>query len=304
MAGVDRPHKDISVIPKPLEIDENYWKHDPDYLRQLNTIQLYIKGELSQYVDLFLLHGSMADGNYRRGWSDVDTFVVVSASTMNDPDSLVDMRARCHEIREMIDKMAPLQHHGLMVVTDASLLDYPSTYLPTEVLMESLDMIGNAKEFNIHKRPFNSDALLRDLYNRENLAIESIKTGYFKHHSRNGKYLEIPFRNRRDNMYQLHYFLGYTMTLPALVLSGIGMPTRKSESFDKARCLFSSCAWELVEKATEIRNEWQEREYPGYTGNTIPDWVCETLRDDYMERFIALIRESIIALDNKKAYEA
>ena len=61
--------------------------------------------------------------------------------------------------------------------------------------------------------------------------LDAIKSGYFKHHSYRGKYLKIPIRSGRKEMYQLFYLLGFFNNLPSYYFSAIGKSINKKDSF-------------------------------------------------------------------------
>ena len=56
---------------------------------------------------------------------------------------------------------------------------------------------------------------------------------------------------------------------------------------------FSERAWHPIATMSLIREEWESREYPSYTGNAIPDWVQKSAGPDYISEFAFLLDEAL-----------
>ena len=98
----------------------------------------------------------------------------------------------------------------------------------------SFDIMEN-KEIKIYVEN-NLDNILKDgsyLKEMRLYFLDAIKSGYFKHHSYRGKYLKIPIRSGRKEMYQLFYLLGFFNNLPSYYFSAIGKSINKKRSFFK-----------------------------------------------------------------------
>ena len=119
-----------------------------------------------------------------------------------------------------------------------------------------------------------------------------------RHHKYNDSYLVENYENE-DAMYQLKYFLSILMTLPAYYLDAKGSPSYKRDSFEIVENDFPK-NWEIIEKATEIRNSWAKNETHPYEGNSIPTWVKEILGYDYFERAYNLSSEMLASLEETK----
>ena len=65
--------------PKCKEFDiKNYKKSDFEYLRPLDELKDYAEKKLKGNALGFYLHGSLATKDYIKGWSDVDTTIIIS----------------------------------------------------------------------------------------------------------------------------------------------------------------------------------------------------------------------------------
>jgi len=260
--------------------DKRNYDNDPGYLSHIQDMHRFVNENMSHLVSHFILHGSMATLDYSKGWSDVDTFVVVPASTLEDTKKLLELRRLSYEAHKFLYRVDPLQHHGLIYASECDLLAYPSHYLPAEVLKKSISMMDNSSTISLNIRDSKQECA-RGILSRVNLIRTSIETGVFRHHAYNGEYLFENYKNYQNGMYQMKYFLGTFSILPALLLSALGEPCYKGDSFSIARPLFSERAWEVVEKVSKIRQMWCEKESHPYMGNEIPGWLIEELGNNY-----------------------
>ena len=83
------------------------------------------------------------------------------------------------------------------------------------------------------------------------------------------------------------------MTVPAFYMDGIGKGCYKGDSFTLARPVFSDRAWRIIDRATEVRSEWEIREGVNFKGNAIPEWLQKILGENYIEDSLYLIEETV-----------
>ena len=83
------------------------------------------------------------------------------------------------------------------------------------------------------------------------------------------------------------------MTVPAYFMDGIEKGCYKGESFNLARPFFSDRAWEVINKASEVRSLWEDREGVEYKLNAVPKWVQDVLGNYYIEESLIIIEEAI-----------
>ena len=243
---------------------------------------------MKPFVSHFILHGSMATLDYCKGWSDVDTLVVVKSSTMNNFFKLLELRSISYEAHKLLYRIDPLQHHGLIFISEDDLDSYPSYYLPIPVLKNSVTLINEANTISVGYRE-SKEEMISGVMNRIKLIKSAQKEGVLKHHAYYGEFLLENYKNFENGMYQMKYYLGGISLLPTLILGVLGQECYKRDSFRLAKSLFSTEAWESVEKVERIRNLWPQKETHPYPNNKIPNWLQEELGKNYFffaEKFL------------------
>ena len=75
---------------KLLEFKESDYKNiDSEFLSPIISIQEYANKFLKEYLIDFLIHGSIATLDYSKGWSDLDTLIIIKTSTLRNPNKLI-----------------------------------------------------------------------------------------------------------------------------------------------------------------------------------------------------------------------
>lgn len=287
----DEGIKEVTIPSEGFD-KTTYTSQDADYRYSVVNFQKYVNDQLGEYISHCFLLGSLATLDYKRGWSDVDAFMVLKEETMLDSHRLNELRNLCLKAWPAFLEITPLQHHGFIVSCPKELKSYPSYYMPPEAFKGSIAMLeGQAPlSFKIRERGRGS---LRSLRGRERCLLEACKTGIFKHHPKNGVYLHGEFKHAHNNMYQLYCLLGYIMTVPAYFMDAINQPCYKGDSFQLARGHFSDESWSIIDRATQVRSVWEAEEGTGYIGNAIPVWLQDILGKDFMRDSLRLIQEAI-----------
>jgi len=282
----------------PININA-FLQNDVEYLRPIEKLYELVNGHLKSYLSYFFVIGSMATMDYKKGWSDLDTFMVVKDSVVKDPEQLHRLRQIAFDAWSNIFlKITPLQHHGFIVITESDLDDYTSKFMPPAVFDSALSLLDGSEEYIKFNTSFEDrTSIVTGLNSRINVYEDAIKTGVFKHHPKDGKYLKAHFMDSDDSMYQLFCFLGYIMMIPSLYMTGIGESCYKRDSFKLAKCAFSHSSWSLIEKASYIRSEWEKLEGTNYTGNAVPKWLMEILGENYIEESLNLVKEAVYNID-------
>lgn len=287
----------VSKSGRPYD-ESAYLREDTEYRRMVASHMEFVRVRISEHLTHFFLHGSLATLDYEKGWSDVDTFMVIQQETVTNGRRLLALRALCLESWELFLKICPLQHHGYIVATESDLLCYPSHYMPPPVFDLSLAILQGQGPARFHVCPGDNGAL-RSLVERRDTLHRAMKDGVFRHHPKNGVYLEAGYRNAQDAMGQLFALLGYVMTVPAFLMDALGRPCHKRDSFNRAKPLFSKQAWEIVERATEVRRVWALKEGNVYQGNVVPDWIRSILGTDYLEASYRLLDEAVVLVEKR-----
>lgn len=269
-----------------------YIAEDGEYRLKIAELLDFAQARMAPHLTHFFLHGSLATVDYAKGWSDVDTLLVLRDETVTDGKKLLELRNLCVESWALFLRICPLQHHGFILTTQSELLRYPSHYMPPPVLEESLAVLPNQGAVTFHVSAGEGGAL-RSLKERRDSLKEALEDGVLRHHPKEGIYLEARYKNAQNGMGQLFALLGYVMTVPAFLLDALGSPCYKRDSFARAKPLFSPGAWEIVEKSSTVREEWGKRESTRFTGNSTPAWLRQMLGSDYMEASCKFLEEAV-----------
>tara|TARA_B100000212_G_scaffold338925_1_gene316346 strand:+ start:725 stop:1783 length:1059 start_codon:yes stop_codon:yes gene_type:complete len=286
--------KDI-LYPKKYDASNYLLGKDKELLMKVDHIVNFIKSELIEDIENFLLHGSLATKDFSLGWSDVDSFMVIKSEVMKSPERLIDLRSKCLKIRNLFYEICPLQHHGIMAYSRYDVDNYMSSFLPLQALEESLELYSNKKLIfsKIDNEEIEASPGLGRIQYIFELTIKALETGEFPHHPYKGVPLMIEYRNHENAMQQLFWFIGTIMTMPAFLLTAINKPTLKKNSFILAKSIYSKDSWNLIEDASNVRNLWALEEGNKYVGNKIPHWLMSNFSKFYMSRFRDLLKESI-----------
>jgi len=288
----------VTKTGSPVSPDQ-YVRDDSEYRARVMALCGFIQRRLHPYLTHAYLHGSLSTQDYARGWSDVDTFIVIKQSVAVSSTLLVELRRACFEAWPLFLSICPLQHHGFIVATERDVSSYPSSYLPPTVIDSALSLLPGQQPLRFIPRGGPSGTL-RGLVQRRGALRAAVESGVLRHHPKDGVYLEAAYGNAENGMLQLFSLLGYLMTVPAYVLDARGQACYKRESFVHARELFSDGAWSVIERATAIRARWPELEGLTYTGNTIPVWVREMLGPDYFNDALRVLEEAVAGVTSSE----
>ena len=266
---------------------QTYLAHDPVYLSPIAELYNCVHERMKPFISKFFLHGSMATMDYCKGWSDVDTFVVIKKETLHNTSSLLQLRKHCADAYDYLLKMDPLQHHGLTYVTEYDLDYYPAIIMPPPVFDHAQSFIEGGEEIIFHLRDSQEESV-NAMYGTHNLFDNALKSGIFKHHAYQGEYLRTKYENADNAMYQFKYFLALVMSLPVIFLNSLGQYYHKRESFDRCKDILRG-EWAIIEKASKVRELWPENETIPFKSNTIPPWVQTIIGPEYFKEAFALI---------------
>jgi hypothetical protein len=269
---------DIAVSP----IDAK--DYDCEFLKPVLKIKEIVNS--TDTLEDLIIHGSIADLNYIKGWSDFDSTAIIRCDVINDIQKMNELRDISMLLHEEILKIDPLQHHGIQFITDKDLLIYPETYLPTVVYNSAKSLNDNLiLKFAIRDSKFEQVARFISTYQTFQKAV---KEGKLYHHAKDGICLEDNFKNYKNTMYQMKYYLSVIMILPSYFLNLKEIYCTKKDSFEICKDLITPKNWEIIEKATNVRNRWK-----GYSqiDNKIPGWVRKEIGENYFLQGYNLIEE-------------
>lgn len=237
-----------------------------------------------------VVHGSLATGE-EINYSDFDGLLIIKDEVFLDKDRLVSLAKVIHESRRIMHLIDPLQHHGWFVLTESDLKDFPSAYLPLEVLAYACSLIpvsGTDLRVVIKTKP--------DFYAPVKNMCRRIRKV-----SKSG--------NRPKTLYQLKSILSEFMMLPTLYIQARDQRgVFKKFSFIAAAADFNQSTWSIMDEVSKIRMEWPEFEsqielekfrkigyiwmkYRKKQGPAIPGSLAKKLNDDFYCRMAELANQ-------------
>lgn len=123
------------TISQPPKIDQKqYLTKDKKYLQPVVDLANYSNNTLSWAFHSLYVHGSLATLDYIKGSSDFDTFGIVRKEVANSKESLLKLREELRKVWEFLYKIDPLQHHGIMLISEQDLEFYPQPFFPPVIL--------------------------------------------------------------------------------------------------------------------------------------------------------------------------
>lgn len=226
---------------------EEYLSHDPKFLKPVINLKRFVEKHIRDALVDYYIHGSIATLDYVKGWSDVDTLMIIKKDTIAKPKDLLRLRTYAYESTKYFYHIDPLQHHGHFVLTDIDLLYYPQSYFPLLLFDYSLSFFNN-EEIIIYERDCEMERL--------NILWNTC------HYFREKYVVNKPI----TDIFELKMFLHILQLLPIAYLQANEQYCYKKYSFDSVKKEFSKKKWSIIEKATKIRSKWQ---YKGIF-NSIP----------------------------------
>lgn len=243
---VGKQAKIITIKKKFREAE--YLENDREYLAPLVFLSRYARDHFEKDVLGFYLHGSLSTMDYIKGCSDVDTLIIVAKHVIESPEKLLQLRRKVIKARRYFYSIDPLQHHGFYVIAEQDMLCYPQTYFPLILFDFSTEFFQKPDKLLFYERDSSlecKNALWDICY-------------YFRKRFLLG---DIP-----SDAFEMKLFLQILLLLPTIYLQTDGSFCYKKFSFEKARREFDKTLWNIVDRATEVRNAnlW------GYSGAMPP----------------------------------
>ncbi|MBS3096846.1 hypothetical protein J4480_05405 [Candidatus Woesearchaeota archaeon] len=247
-------YKDFSNIKKPegkckkikcKKFNFNdYNKEDSKYLEPVLELNSFAKDKLNGYLVDFHIHGSIATKDYIKGWSDLDTLIIIKKSVLGDAELLISLRDLLYKSKKYFYKIDPLQHHGHMAITEHDLDYYCQAFFPLQLFKYSKSVFGNK---------------ILDFKIRDG-RMENINRFYFF-----VDYFKNLYENEIFNLgsYELKNFFHAITLFPTMYLQAKGVHIYKKFSFAMAKEDFGKKLWEPIDAVSKIRKDWK-------TPNEIP----------------------------------
>ena len=276
-------HKKISV--NLIEI-ENY--RNDSYLLPVYNLAIELKKSNIKYIEHFLIHGSLATLDFKKGWSDLDTWVVINDDVFNDPKNLIELHEKFKKLNKYLFQIDSIAHHGYIILLKSNLSVYTESLMPIKVLEKAYSLMDN----NLIELSILNDAKsgLYRIQNMLDLFVKFGKTGVFEHHKYKNEYLTLESMKLRQGMYQLKYLISLVVSIPSIYYTILGKPVYKRDSFSPFYKEFKSSS-QILFIFSEIRSMWEiEEDYP-YIPNQIPQWVIDKLPEDFIAKITNLIKD-------------
>lgn len=267
------------------------------FLHPIFKITEFLSKEKNPYIKHLLIHGSLKDMKYIPGWSDLDTWVVISDEILQRKDQLLELKKIFYKLNKFLLEVDPIAHHGFIFLLESDLNNYDESILPIPVLKRAASLIQDdvikinlSEDSSKKSQRFSDMKILFDNFN---------KTGEFHHHPYMGKYLTKEDLFNNEGMYQLKYLISLVMSFPILYFTEIGKPVYKSESFELFSSIFSKYD-DIVYIFSDIRMCWGSNETHPYVPNKIPEWVTNKIPKNFIEQIILLLIKIEEDLKRKK----
>ena len=261
--------------------NREYLNVDPEFLSPVLKLKTYVQNEIREFLIDFLIHGSLATLDYAKGWSDFDTYAIIKKKILLDVSAMVALREKFLYAYQYLLDIDKLQHHGFLICTGFDIAHYPPLYMPIPVIKLSKSLIGSQTiTFGVIKT---TDEEVRSFFNRIRFYKEVSSTGILKHHPYEGEYLLSDYRNAENGMYQFKYLLNNVTITPAYYYGALGEHANKREAIERIRSSLSRQSFDLLEKVTYVRSEWQNREAFPTKDNQIPQWIQDTIGGNYFQ---------------------
>lgn len=211
---------------------------DSGYLSPVVRLAKYIQGQMSPYLALSLIHGSIGDLHYCKGYSDLDTLLILKQDTVTDPARLRKFARVYYRSLVELYRFDPLQHHGHMIMTTVDLDCYPESWLPQAAFSDA--KVVSSSNGTVLAR-------VRDSRQDARSAFEE-HVDYFR--------LLSAKQWMPPDAYSLKYYLSILMLLPTRYLQAKGIFCAKHESFDLAKQSMPRAEWDVMDYATQLRANW------------------------------------------------
>lgn len=229
----------VQTIDFSKRLDFN--EYENEVAKFLRTFEVYTEKKLAPFSLGVFLHGSLATNDYT-GFSDVDVGIFVKNEVMVDASLLKKLQKRIRGALRIILRFDNLQHHGLFIIPECFMMNYPEEYLPIEVFKYS-KVIGKIFKVRIYskKDPLSARKKLFHMVK----AIEK-------------------FHDAPKNLYELKHKVSMVMLLPTLFLQANGRYLYKKFSFETVKKELPN-EWWIIDDVSDIRSKWLHERSPVFS---------------------------------------
>lgn len=183
-----------------------------------------------------LLHGSLADGLLKAGFSDFDVHYIIDFTL--SADKLVDLMRWIFLSNKYLLNYNPFMHHGPMLVLESELMFCSESTLPSTVIENGVWLIGGIKEIRYAK----SDFELIEAYKQFNdfFANKFLKSEDFK------------------SIFDVIWWVATGLFLPLLNIQLLNNKSYWKRDVLVNRKEIPMRFWDIIDKLTEIRDRTSE----------------------------------------------
>ena len=284
-----------SQITKKINWKKFIKSGDKEYKLKFQNLFLYLlKNDIKSYFKHFIVHGSISSNDYIKGWSDLDTFVVLKDEILSDEKKVIKLRKILKNFYKRLIKISLFQHHGLIIYTEKDLRNYLKGFLPIQALEKNFNLLSNEK-IVINSIKQKKNLSLNSLKDRLNYLKDANLTGFYKHHSFKGRNLKTPLKAGRNELYQLFCHIGYILNIPILYFDSTGRSVHKKKSFVKFYDEIKDYEIiSIIKKSEKIRKIWANKKIKN---NEIPKWIIDIIGEHYMADSLKAIKKIIILIN-------
>lgn len=262
---------------------DKYLSHDSDYLWPLISLIEKKRPAIKKYVRNFYFHGSMATLDYEKGFSDVDTLVIISRETTKDYRSLMAFQRELYPLTKYLYHIDPLQHHGFFCISEIDMAFYPQTFFPLTIFKysravfpeEPLCFLVRDYELEAMNELWKVCQWLRQVY-------------YYERY------------NALRNLYSFKLMLSFLLILPAFFLQVVHKPVYKKDSFEIIGRFFTGNL-KIIETASTLRKNWSY--LPPSTVRFIANLLNPALTRTFTSQFVRFANQRHIDIDLRSFVE-
>ena len=274
----DKPNSSETLIVS-RNIEELIKGHD--YGFELRSIHDYLCAEHCTGLKSVILHGSMVSRDYIKGWSDLDSWVLLDVQELNH-NNVVKLWYTFRDLNAYLRLIDPQSHHAFIFYLDNELQCYNEVKsLPLNVLREGVCVNGdNVIRFDLSTL---NEGGVTGLDRLETVFSRFNETSVLKTHQYHGIFLEKNRESHKRSPYHVKYVVAMILNIPVLYFTAKGLSVYKKKSFDLFYSEFS-VGMELIRRCENIRLLWSEN-----TGEVVSDLILEMLGEDYIDEALTIL---------------
>jgi len=231
------------VIDKNKELDKtiikssrslNQWKGLMNGRKEKELIEKFtsnINSIKPKGLKSVLLHGSLADGLTKTGFSDFDVHYIIDFSF--DKKEIVELMEWIYQSNKFLLSYNPFMHHGPMLVFEEELLLCSETVFPSTLVKNGVWLYGNSETIYYSKNDFeniNSFNVFNDFFEKQFLKASDIK-----------------------NVFDAIWWTSSVLFLPLLNVQMINQKSFWKRDVLSNRIEIPELYWNLIDKVSQVR---------------------------------------------------